>query len=252
VSGERGFSAVARPTKIDRIDAKDYAGNTGDPWTPVSQAGKALKVRDGFSYDRVQVLLFQNDYSPGITQRVFPQDPSELHFLAWAMVRGQGKTEGLHQKFLRVPGHVRRTLMNPEGKAKLGNLAKRRVECVGDIQKKILKMALWALLQGGKEKLDFKDDRPQRWIDRHDAAIDAVFFDHLWSDLDLVDAGEADRKWQRFVLDLARKQLEQAMESCPLPSVRRYRAFSAAERVFFGSARKLFPEIHVSKENLHD
>jgi CRISPR system Cascade subunit CasA len=253
IERENTIIGLMRSTKAARVAAKELTGNTGDPWTPVDQDGKALTMpHSGFSYRRTQELLCNSTFFPGITQRIYDDDPPEMMFLGWALVRGQGKTEGLHQKYLRIPGHVRRTLMTATGKARLGTLAQRRVDCVADVQKKILKTALLALLQGGDHKLNFKDDRPQRWLNRHDAAIDEVFFDHLWADLDHPDAGEADRKWQRLVLNTAREQLNDAMQSCPLPDARRYRAFASAEGLFAGLARKHFPEFQPSQENAHD
>lgn len=240
-----GIAAMGRPTTGARLQAGEVAGNTGDPWTPVNHEGKALTItRSGFSYRLTQELLVGSDFAPGCTQRISSRDPAELLFVGWALVRGQGKTEGLHQRTLRIPGHIRRTLAAADGKARLEELAKRRVAVVGEVQKGVLKPSLCALLQAGKDKLDFRDDRAQRWIDRHESAIDDVFFDHLWADADL-DPAEADRRWQAFVLDLARYQLIHAMAACPLPAVRRYRAWCSAERLFFGLAHKKFPEVEL-------
>ncbi|NLI77823.1 MAG: type I-E CRISPR-associated protein Cse1/CasA [Candidatus Riflebacteria bacterium] len=240
-----GIVAKGRPTKCARLQAGEVAGNTGDPWTPVNHEGKALTIpRTGFSYRRTQELLVGSDFAPGCTQRISPRDPAELLFVGWALVRGQGKTEGLHQRTLRIPGHIRRSLAAAEGKVRLEQLAKRRVTVVGEVQKGVLKPALCALLQAGKDTLDFSDERPRRWIDRHESAVDDVFFDHLWADAEL-DPAEADRRWQTLVLDLARHQLQHAMTACPLPAARRYRAWCAAERLFFGLARKKYPEVEL-------
>ncbi|MEE8524024.1 MAG: hypothetical protein V3T72_08835 [Thermoanaerobaculia bacterium] len=115
--------------------------------------------------------------------------------------------------------------------------AQARVERVGDVQKRILRPALCALLQGAPEDLNLRDDRPQRWLDRLDGTVDDVFFDDLWRDFDL-DAEDADANWEGRLYDLARTQLDDAKRSAPVPEARGYRAVATAEMIFEGAARK--------------
>ncbi len=247
------ISAFMCSTKAPRINAKESCGNTGDPWTPVErEAGKALTMpQGGFSYERVQEILFEGKYKPGAAQQLLPDDPQVVFFLATAMTRGQGKTEGLHERIIKIPPKVRRSLGASTEKEKIGAMAKRRVGIVSDIQKKILKPALCALLQSGKDKLNFTDSRPRYWLDRLDDNVDRIFFEDLWQAIDL-ETGEADLSWLKTVCELAHDQLKQAFDSVPISSVRKYRATCAAERIFFGCKRKLYPELFHKKGEAND
>jgi CRISPR system Cascade subunit CasA len=116
------------------------------------------------------------------------------------------------------------------------------VDIAADAQRFVLNPALLALMQGDPKKLDYKDNRPRRWLEALDAAIDAEFFERLWADLDRPPA-EARRAWTEHVLQLARAQLDGALEEAPIPDARRYRAIAAAERVFEGSKRNKFKHL---------
>ncbi|MNS33369.1 hypothetical protein D3C72_654810 [compost metagenome] len=111
---------------------------------------------------------------------------------------------------------------------------------------KVLRLALCSLFQAGVEELDFKDDRPNKWLDRFEDQVDRIFFEELWHDLDLPPV-EADRRWERRLVDLAREELDTAIRSTPLPSVRRYRAVASAERLFGALVHKRFPELYSGK-----
>ncbi len=50
-----------------------------------------------------------------------------------------------------------------------------------------------------------------------------------------------DRRQEQHVL--AREELRRAVDSVPLPTVRRYRAQAAAERVLEGSFRNRYPQL---------
>ncbi|MBN2358788.1 MAG: type I-E CRISPR-associated protein Cse1/CasA [Deltaproteobacteria bacterium] len=240
---------VARTTstKSPRLsDESDAHGQTGDPWTPIEKTGvkapKTLTVpAAGFGYNRVQELLFSGNIEHSLTQIPQPDDPSAMLFVASAMTRGPGKTEGLHQRFVAVPGRVRLMLGNTDERARLAKLAETRVTAVDKVRRKVLHIALCALLQGAREKLDFRDKEDDRWLSALDAAVDEIFFERLWRDLDL-DPGDAQTSWERELLELARAQLDDAIESAPIPSARRYRAIAAAEGMFEGMARKHFTD----------
>jgi CRISPR system Cascade subunit CasA len=238
------LTALASPTKTRRLQAEDRKGDTGDPWTPVQRAkGTALTVSgSGFTYRLSQELIFGGDFEPGGTQVLQSGDGEGSTFYAWALVRGQGKTEGLHERRLPLPGKVRVRLGSPAGRETLGALSKRRVEIAASVQKQVLRPALCALLQAGASRLDFTDDRPHRWLDAFDQSVDRVFFDALWPDLDVSEA-EASRNWERLLLGLARAQLESAIAAAPIPAISRFRAVAAAERMFDGLKRKHFPEL---------
>ena len=230
-------------SKVQRLLAKESKGDLGDPWTPVKKAeGIALTVSaTGFSYKLTQELLLSADYSRGVSQGIYTDDPDDLMLQASVLVRGQGQTDGLHERQLPVPPKVKAMLGSIQGRETLGAIAKRRVEDAALVQKSLLRPALLALLQAAPEKLDFKDNRTRPWISSHDAAVDGVFFEHLWRDVEESNEAE-DARWQRAVIALARVQLEDAMQSIPVPAARRYRALAAAERFFRGAMYKHFAD----------
>jgi CRISPR system Cascade subunit CasA len=178
---------------------------------------------------------------------VRPDDRGGVLLVARVLVRGQGKTGGLHERVLPIPERARRSVFGAKDQRDaLGRLARERVDDVAKVQNKVLHVALCALLQAVAEdqKLDLKDDRTQRWKRDFDARIDAVFFDALWDDLDLAatDPNAARASWQGRAIAIARDVFRDALDAVPLPSVRAYRARAISERVFEGSARKNFAE----------
>jgi CRISPR system Cascade subunit CasA len=228
-------------TQVSRLHAKEQAGVTGDPWTPVHRAqAKALTLpEEGFSYRKMQELLFSGDYEHGIAGTLTSQDTL---CVASALVRGQGKTEGWHERILPIPPPARRLFASPEGRERLSAMAKARVDMAARAQQMVLKPALCALLQEGPEKLDYKDTRVAPWLRSFDREVDAVYFNALWDDLELPPE-QADRAWERRALGLAEAELARATQSAPLSAARRYRAIAAGERLFHAAARKHFPDL---------
>jgi CRISPR system Cascade subunit CasA len=237
------LQARTTSTKAARLQGKDLNGVTGDPWTPVHRTlNKALTVSpQGLTYALMQELFLGKDYENGVAGELTAQDTV---CIASVLVRGQGKTEGWHERVIPIPPKARRILSVREEKDRLSAMAKGRVETAGRVWNQVLKPALCALLQAGPEKLDFKDARTDAWQQRHDRAVDTIFFEALWEDLEL-PAEEADHAWKKRLLALAEKQLDLATRSLPLPAARRYRAIAAGEGLFRGARRKHFPELFV-------
>jgi CRISPR system Cascade subunit CasA len=243
VTNVRGNLAARKATSEKaRVDAKALQGATGDAWTPTYRVeGKAFTTgKDGFSY-RVISRLLGDEFVPGVAQERRKGD-EEMLLMAEALVRGDKRTDGFRSRSLPVPKPALRWLGTPGRRSELGALAKERVEIAAEAQDSVLKPALLELVQGGPKKRDYKDDRPRRWLEAFDVAIDAEFFERLWADLDSPPA-EARRAWTERVLALARAQLDRAVDEAPIPDARRYRAIAAAERAFEGSKRKKFKHL---------
>jgi CRISPR system Cascade subunit CasA len=237
--------AFSKPTESPRLAAKDLKGNTGDPWTPTHRKeGSTLTVSAaGFTYDLLRQLLFSADYDPGVCGRPHQRDGcDEALVLASVLVRGQGKTEGLHQRVIPVPPKARNLLASEEGRNRLGELARERVEDAGLLQRKSLRPALLALVQGGPQELRHRDERVTKWLVAFDSSVDDCFFSELWSSVET--GGDAERtRWRKLIVHLGREILRDAERSVAIPAARRYRALAAAERVFEGSVFKNFPDI---------
>lgn len=229
------------PTDDYLLDGASVQGNTGDVWTPVNTDGAALTVSgSGFQYRLLTRLLFSGDFRLNPALEVRDEDGPEPLLLAQTLVRGQGKTEGFHQRTIRLPATTRRLLLTNEGRDRLGALAKAQVEKASLAERKVLHLALCSLLQKGSDKLDFREARTQPWIDAMDRAVDEVFFECLWAAAELSE-GEADALWQTRLRDFAWQQLEDALASAPTSTVHGPRARARAELMFRGLARKHLP-----------
>ena len=231
-------------TKGPRVKAAHLKGILGDPWTPVDVKEKKSFTASlaGFPYRKVHQLMFSDDYTPGLTQMVSMADDKELLFIGQVLTRGQGKTEGYHERYIPVPGYACQMLLNPEKKDALFRRSERRIEAVSTLQRKVLKPALCALLQGGPPgKLKLNDDRVYPLLRRMDHDVDQMYFEHLWETLD-DDEPTAFRSWLQAVADCAREHLEHAIGSCAFSTVARYRAIAMAERRFNSGMYHNFPE----------
>ncbi len=243
-------------SKVPRIAAAERKGDVGDPWTPVKRDGTSLTVsRSGFDYKRTKDLLLEGeDYHPSPTQASAGED--EPYFYACVLVRGQGKTEGFHERLLPLPKNVRLLLRREtqDERERLAKLARQRVDDVALLKNKILKPALQALIQAGPDhhlpgpdKIDFTDNRPMRWLQELEQEIDRIFFDRLFRDMDL-STETRDTCWHQELRQMATTILARAEQQVPLPSVRRYRALTVASRILHGALRKHFPELTSEEE----
>lgn len=225
----------------------DLKGITGDPWTPIDKVeGKALTIdRAGFTYKKLKDILLSGDYErPAALSNVDMEEGGLL--TATALVRGQGKTGGFHHRVIPVPSKAIRVFGSLSEREELENRAEEMVDLASRMQRKVLGPALRALLSAGTDiKVSFERVRP--WIIHFDTNVDNIFFPELWNSLDTPYEG-AKLRWQKSLFNLAKEQLHDAMQSCPLPSIRRYEALCAAESIFYGSAHKHLEELFSVEE----
>jgi CRISPR system Cascade subunit CasA len=180
-------------------------------------------------------LIFSGDYPSKPAFQLRDEDGKEPVIVAEVLVRGQGKTDGYRERRIPVPAKARPKLFAAGG-GELRGIARQRIDQAGKAQRSVLLPALCALLQGGAEKLDFKDSRARPWLERFDAEVDRVFFPDLWEAVG-VTREEHERQWNGRLYTLAEEQLEHAMASAPVPLAQRPRAIARAELVFRGAAR---------------
>jgi CRISPR system Cascade subunit CasA len=243
---EKEIQALSRTTKAARIEAKETKGVLGDPWIPVDRGGgAALTVGSGgFSYRKVVEILFDQKYEPPAALDFLPSDKQkemQIHFLV--LVRGQGKTDGLHQRCLPVcsPKTIKKLRNDPERLA-LHKTANTLIEeTIDKGARRALKTGLCKFLQGGKSELDFRDTRPDVWLELLDHAIDDIFFPHLWAITGAEDEEikeEKRKEWQKALFKITTGMFENALNHLPTSSARRERARAEAERVFKGLLSK--------------
>lgn len=241
---DHGLLARVGTSVKARIDATGTAGDTGDIWTPVQTSAKkeglaALTIASaGFGYRKLHEILF-GDWIPAPGLRLRQEDGETPVVVAMALARGQGKTEGYHERWLPIPAKARGMLARAEGSRQLGVRSKLQLDRASEASR-VLKPAVCTLLQGAGEP-DFRDERTRPWIERLEDHIDDRFFTELF-DAAPLDADTARVRWDGILVILLRKTFREAMDEVPIPSMHRYRTLAAAEARFGAALRKSFAE----------
>lgn len=240
-------------TKGRRI-VEAVGGTTGDPWTPVDiKNAKALTVpAGGFHYRRMSELLFGKDWALPLLARVAPGDTGPLWLVARALTRGQGKTEGFHERTVPLPALVASRLAratddkddDSDGKKWIGDCARSRIEAISELQA-ALGYAARVLVQGGPQEVSAKATRntfTEGLRPRLEALADATFFEDLWAEVEAgigTEAWEAVRhEWLTRLYRFAFRLLFEAGRSLPVPLARRSRARTESERAFRSTLAK--------------
>lgn len=230
------LTAAIRSTTAARTDGVPFKGAVGDPWLPVDPAaGQALTVGEaGFNYRKIVELLTGKWKSLLLDSPA----PDSRHLYLATLVRGQGKTDGWHERWIDVDKRVVDMLCEPDQRDGLVRRAAARI-VHADLVRKCLYAGLSTLLNADGDKRS--DDRAGRWTRRLDADIDDIFFPELWSTAEATDE-DAQRAWIERLKELAVAQLESAIAEATVPGERRYRAIAGAERIFYGSFHKHFKQ----------
>ena len=235
---DQGGYLCARYTgsKSQRL-AGTSKGNVGDPWIPVDVAhAAALTLSEGgFGYAKLSEILVGQDYKPAPAQAPLPGDPPAMLLMASCLVRGQGKTQGLHERIIPLSPAVTRRLGMQESRDELGKRSRRFIDDAKTVRTKILFPALKKVWPAGS-------DLPP---DGFDARVDGMFFESLLGGIEApIDIAKA--QWRAALIELASEILEAAIASSPLPDARRYRCIAEATGLFAGLVRKHeFPETKV-------
>lgn len=235
------LSALATGTKAARIDAAARKGVTGDAWMPVEE-GKALTLgADGFKYTLAAELAWGSKYNKTVAQALRPEDGATgISLLAQGVVRGQGKTEGYHERRIPLSRKAIGFLRNGQTDVP-ATIAAARVKAVATMRGSILRTALFYLLEAGAEKIDF-DRRTAKqqiepFVQAFERAEDARFFDDLNDEIEADDACAERLDWLIGLAGRAETVLRSAFVIGPQCGERRYRARSRALSYFHGALR---------------
>lgn len=229
-----------------RIAARHLLGNTGDAWTPIQKPKmSALTVPEsGLTYDLLRRVLFSPDFDPAPAQLIRPDDPEDdLSAAARVLVRGQGKTAGFHHRRVPLPREARSLLATPEGRDRIGRLAKGLVDDAGNAWKHALRLALVVLVRGGPDKLPRRAKLAPAWRRRFDASVDEAFFPALWAAAAEPEDTGATAPWRAELAAIARRILREAEGALPIRTATRWRALARATRVLEWRLRRLFPDL---------
>ena len=265
--GSRGIEAMAAGSKCARIAAANLGGNTGDPWTPLvidtkkdrKTFGKLIGLSPtgaGFGYRQMANLFDPEKVTPPLLVAVAEDDDREgLSKVATALVRGQGKTEGLHRRTVRTS---RVEELHEYGSEvvfdRIGNVARTRTAEAGAAADK-LRLALYALLQGAPSedakhkkiairlKDNASDDRARKWTSVFHARVDRLFFDAaFWMEVAEPD-GDHRLAWRERLKAVAGEVFDEAAEAVPRTQVRRVRAVVRSRSLLDGQMHNWLKEV---------
>ena len=260
--------AIRATSKAPRIEARAMKGITGDPWTPISVSeSKSLTLSAaGFGYRRTADYLTSADWQRPV---LFMPTDAELRsgqpmqLVARGMVRGQGKTEGYHERIIDIrPATMYVAFASTGQEQALGEIAQERIEQVRTVQR-ILRHAVSVFASGGSTDSigDEHRNRANPWANMLDEVADVSFFDALQDEFEEGDVNERQRlrnQWLLAIVDSARDLLRQAEDALPCPAIRRHRACVRAESLFEGRIRGpngvpgLFDREEVSSDSRND
>lgn len=232
--------ARAGSSKCARIEPTP-GGVTGDPWAPVKidkdGSAKVLTLdASGFTYRRMVDLIFgQNGLQPAPLQMVADTDATEgLVLIARGLVRGQGKTEGYHERIISLSRRVRHG-RGASANAPIARMAQDRVQLAGEVQRRILKPALLALFQNGPDQIDYGHDSSGRkaapFLAAFDRRVDGDFFPRLWTEAEAeteTDQRAIRSEWIANLLKDVKEIVLTVDNAAPKSGYRRYRALSRA------------------------
>ncbi len=245
--------ALARPSNAARIQAKQQLGVMGDPWIPLNNGKKDLTAltvpASGLTPELLQKLIFAEGIKPAAMQKPTPDEIGKPVWLyVSVLVRGQGTTDGFHSIHLPIPAQAGITLFGGgQQRERLGRLSKEGLNDAKNMQNKVLKVALFSLLEAGPEKVNFDKREVSAWVTQSarefTEAWSRDYFDWLWRTLDHEDEDQARLEWLNALKEKASQVLDHAIDRLPERQGRRYRAQVKARGLFYGSLYKHFPEI---------
>ncbi len=254
--------AVRTSTKAARVEAKTLNGLTGDPWAMVDRRDKkGEKVltlsAGGFHYKRVADYLTSGKFGSPALLRPTPEEqrsPDPMELVARAMVRGNGKTEGYHERVIAI-GHkgprAKSAMLGGASSQELGEIAKTHIQEIGKIQDVLRHSVATFAARGDSNRQTHRNGKPspndlaQLWVNRLDEIVDVSFFDNLQIEFEETDDIERKRIHEQWlqngdrtgVIDHARSLLQDATDSLTVPAIHYYKAREAAEGLFEGRIR---------------
>ena len=249
------IAALTRPANKPRVGAQALKGRLGDPWVPINR-GKAdpcaLTVSaNGFDYRLAQrIMLDDRAFVRPLSLTWLPGEKaqdSEIHMSV--LVRGQGKTEGLHERIIPLPRSIAAHLPfdadededDGDRKSTLAELSGEMVMLAGEARR-VLRQAVLVYLQG-PEHPDFQKSDATSIVAHYDRRIDEQFFVYLFATAE-IGADQAHLNWQRFLADEAIRLARHVWRRAVPPSSRREKARAASEAVLYGGLRKRLPNAH--------
>lgn len=246
--------AADMPTKSNRVAARDLKGVVGDAWLPIdlgdgkSKEPQALTISpEGLTPRILRRIIFGDQLQHTALQEPLPEwQDSTLWLSVSVLVRGQGKTDGFHEQRIAIPPKAQSHIFGPpERREPFAQLSRIGLEYAGAMENRVLKPAVFLLLQGGGEKVDYDSKATKEWwrglSQRFSAYWSDGYFPWLWSVSDPSKQDMALRDWVLVLKSHALEVMRYAEETMPRHSGRWLCARSRAELAFSGFLYNQFP-----------
>ena len=257
------IAAKKGTSKVTRVNAKNFNGAIGDPWTPVHKTeNKSLTIGEegDFDYDQIMKLMFSGDWEQPLLARPgkFENSDSRLTLVTQALARGNCKTGGFRSRMIPVKGKIVMAFGNNDKRQELHEIGKDQAENVKNFRR-ILGHALAMVVTHGDNvthenlsKINRVDYKPvksaQSALDRH---ADQIFFPFLWRRFE----EDNDNAKSDFICDLSETTLaifERALPTILGGSFMRPKAEARARAVLYGRINKDYGEfLNVKKDDGH-
>jgi CRISPR system Cascade subunit CasA len=241
------LAAFTWPSHVPRIEAEALNGVVGDPWEPVDlkKPGKNGNPKvltpgpQGLDPDLLRRLIFQDGLQMSALQSPGDDWRGDSWLVVSVLVRGQGTTDGFHERVIPIPPPVRACLFGPmERRQSLAALAKGAVEYGGKMRRFVLWPSLNTLVGAGTSTgRDADEAWAATWTRRFDRSWADDLFPWLWRQAGSPEARVLDQEWFPILRERAFAVLRGAMDSMPQRVGRRYKARAVAESEF---RRRLF------------
>lgn len=243
------ITALAGGSKVARVAASEIKGKTGDPWAPLKADGSSSHTPTGAGFGYRQMAQLLDPKRITLPLLAVPQDDDDttgLSIVAAALVRGQGKTEGLHRRAVAISRAVEDAFGDHVPLDRIGAVAGVRAGEASEAGKR-LRRALISLVQGGPDTARLDDDaakkKTERWLDAFDRTVDATFFDApFWAEV--AETPDDHRlAWRTWLRATASDVFERAAEAAPRTEIRRIRAHVRARAFLDGQMGKWMQEV---------
>ncbi len=243
------IAALAAGSKAARVAAGEIKGRTDDPWAPLKADGSSSHTPTGagFGYRQMATLLDPAKITLPLLAVPHGDDAATgLSIVAAALVRGQGKTEGLHRRAVAISRQVEDAFGDQVPLDRIGAVAGVRAGEANEAGRR-LRRALIALVQGGPETARLDNDaakkKTNRWLNAFDRTVDAAFFDTpFWAEV-AAPSGDHRVAWRTWLRATASDVFETAAQAAPRTEIRRIRARVRARAFFDGQMGKWMQEV---------
>ena len=173
--------AVRASSKAARINVKNSKGRTEDPWM-LNEQEKAVTVSsNGFGFREVSRYLDLERYQLPELAKPETSDGDAVYLVARTLVRGQGRTEGYHEREIPLRSRMTNMLRNRNGRIILAAEAKQRVDCVSEVSS-ILRHAVKTYLQNGVSTGQTRNEH-QKVIEYCGRRLQQTVEDGFWESL---------------------------------------------------------------------